>query len=72
MKQGAIIWLCGLAGSGKSTLALNLARLLREKFDNVIYLDGDELREIFEHFSYDKQGRLQMALKRKGLKWQIF
>lgn len=64
MKQGAVIWLCGLAGSGKSTLALNLARLLREKMDNVIYLDGDELREIFEHFSYDKQGRLQMAFKR--------
>lgn len=67
MKEGAIIWLCGLAGSGKSTLALNLTKLLRKRFDNVIYLDGDALRELFEHFSYDKQGRIQMALKRAKL-----
>ena len=43
MKKGAVIWLCGLAGSGKSTLARALNERLRAKFDNVIYLDGDEL-----------------------------
>lgn len=64
MKKGAVIWLCGLAGSGKSTLAKALAELLRQKFDNVVYLDGDELRELFEHFSYDKGGRIKMAIKR--------
>lgn len=64
MKKGAVIWLCGLAGSGKSTLARALNERLRAKFDNVIYLDGDELREILEHFSYEKQGRIDMAIKR--------
>lgn len=67
MKKGAVIWLCGLAGSGKSTLARALNELLRAKFDNVIYLDGDELREILEHFSYEKQGRIDMAIKRSKL-----
>ncbi len=67
MKKGAVIWLCGLAGSGKSTLARALNERLRAKFDNVIYLDGDELREILEHFSYEKQGRIDMAIKRSKL-----
>lgn len=67
MKKGAVIWLCGLAGSGKSTLARALNELLRAKFDNVIYLDGDESREIFGHFSYDKNGRIDMAIKRSKL-----
>ena len=64
MKNGAVIWLCGLAGSGKSSLATALSALLRQQFDNVIYLDGDELRELFKHFSYDKGGRIDMAIKR--------
>lgn len=67
MKKGAVIWLCGLAGSGKSTLAMALNERLRAKFDNVIYLDGDESREIFGHFSYDKNGRIDMAIKRSKL-----
>lgn len=67
MKKGAVIWLCGLAGSGKSTLARALNERLRAKFDNVVYLDGDELREILEHFSYEKQGRIDMAIKRSKL-----
>lgn len=67
MKKGAVIWLCGLAGSGKSTLARALNERLRAKFDNVIYLDGDESREIFGHFSYEKQGRIDMAIKRSKL-----
>ena len=64
MKKGAVIWLCGLAGSGKSSLATALSVILRQKFSNVIYLDGDELREIFAHFYYDKKGRIDMAIKR--------
>lgn len=68
MKNGGVIWLCGLAGSGKSTLARALTRLLRQEFfQSVIYLDGDELREILGHFDYDKNGRIKMALKRAKL-----
>ena len=62
MKKGAVVWLCGLAGSGKSTLARALREKLCAKFDNVIYLDGDELRELLGSFAYDKNGRVQVAL----------
>ena len=64
MKKGSVIWLCGLAGSGKSTLAQALSQSLQTQLDNVVHLDGDEMRELFGHFDYDKNGRIQMALKR--------
>lgn len=66
MKQGSVIWFCGLAGSGKSALAETLLKLLRNKFDNVVYLDGDETREFCEPYTdnYSKEGRMQAALKR--------
>ena len=64
MEKGSVIWLCGLAGSGKSTLAQALSQSLQTQLDNVVHLDGDEMRELFGHFDYDKNGRIQMALKR--------
>lgn len=63
-QQGAVIWLTGLAGSGKSFLAQKLCEELRKDFCCVIYLDGDELRELLGHFGYDKKGRLEVSFKR--------
>lgn len=59
-----IIWLTGLAGSGKSTIGKALYNKIKEKYNNVIYLDGDELRDLLGHYGYDKQGRIDVALKR--------
>ncbi|TQR32965.1 adenylyl-sulfate kinase [Campylobacter sp. MIT 99-7217] len=63
-KNGSVIWLTGLAGSGKSFLAEKICEKLRAEFENVIYLDGDELRELLGHFEYDKKGRLEISYKR--------
>lgn len=43
---GQVIWITGLSGSGKSTLAVRVARELRLSGQPVVYLDGDELREV--------------------------
>ena len=59
-----IVWLTGLAGSGKSTIGKALYEVLRQKHKNIIYLDGDELRDLLGHYEYHKQGRIDMALKR--------
>ena len=59
-----IIWLTGLAGSGKSTIGKALYNKIKEKYNNIIYLDGDELRDLLGHYGYDKQGRIDIALKR--------
>ncbi len=42
-----VIWLNGLSASGKTTIGMRLAARLRERFDNVVYLDGDILRGVW-------------------------
>jgi adenylylsulfate kinase len=41
------IWITGLSGAGKSTIGREVVRKLRNKGQQVVYLDGDELREVF-------------------------
>ncbi|WP_139453659.1 adenylyl-sulfate kinase [Campylobacter armoricus] len=60
----SVIWLTGLAGSGKSTIGKALYEKIKKKYKNIIYLDGDELRDLLGHYGYDKQSRIDMALKR--------
>lgn len=46
-KPAAVYWITGLSASGKSSIASELAQLLREEGLPTVYLDGDELREVF-------------------------
>ncbi|EAI4298513.1 adenylyl-sulfate kinase [Campylobacter lari] len=64
MTKPYVIWLTGLAGSGKSTIGKALYEKLKNEYKNIVYLDGDELRDLLGHYSYDKQGRIDVALKR--------
>lgn len=42
-----VVWLIGLSGSGKTTLGSRLYEYYKEKRDNVVFLDGDILREVW-------------------------
>jgi len=42
-----IIWFIGLSGSGKSTLGRALYNRLKPETRHLLYLDGDDFREIF-------------------------
>lgn len=64
---GLVVWLTGLAGSGKSTICKELYIRLRDAGLSVVYLDGDELRDVLGAYSYDKQGRISVAKKRADL-----
>lgn len=51
-------WITGLSGSGKTTLAFRL----KTKMQNVVLLDGDVIRDIFDvGDSYDSKSRLKIA-----------
>ena len=49
-----VIWLVGLSGSGKSTLGAELYRQIKLKKSNVVLLDGDDVRKVFEHDKGDE------------------
>ncbi len=68
MQQGAVIWLCGLAGAGKTTFAQDLFLFLKKQRDNIVLLDGDVFRSIFqEQPDFSKEGRLRVAKKISAL-----
>jgi adenylylsulfate kinase len=57
-----------LSGAGKTTLGKELTKLLRDKGERVVFLDGDQLREVFGeseliHNNHDKDARLRIAFK---------
>jgi cytidine diphosphoramidate kinase len=65
---GKVLWITGLSGAGKTTLALELVKRLRSKGVPVIFLDGDELREVFGAASFKeknhgRKGRLALAMQ---------
>jgi len=68
MGKGKVFWITGLSGAGKTTLALELVKRLRSEGFPVIFLDGDELREVFGAASFNKknhgrEGRLALAMQ---------
>jgi len=67
-KPGHVLWITGLSGSGKTTLSTEVVRQLREKHNNVVSLDGDDLRKMLavetnDPQSYDRNARLKLALQ---------
>ena len=67
MKHGKVIWITGLSGSGKSTLAKGLSKELKLRGENIISLDGDDLRAILSKTKnstekFSRADRLQLAM----------
>ena len=44
-----ILWISGISGVGKTTLARKLYKLIKKKTDNVVWIDGDQFRKIFNN-----------------------
>ena len=53
-----VLWLIGLSGSGKTTLGGAIHRMLKVAHPNTVFLDGDEVREVFgESVGHTVEGR---------------
>ena len=48
-----VIWLVGMSGAGKTTIGRELYARIKDKLPNSVFVDGDEVREIFRHDGRD-------------------
>lgn len=66
--SSAVVWITGLSGAGKTTVACELVQNLRIQGESVVFLDGDELRNVFGAVAenaqnHDREGRLALAMQ---------
>ena len=57
MDKGRLIWVTGLPGAGKTTVGKELYQRRKAVRANVLWLDGDELRMIFDNHDYSPEAR---------------
>lgn len=68
MDKGIVYWITGLSGAGKTTIAKLLYDKLKSKKDNVVFLDGDVLREVFgSDIGYSQEDRRKSAMRNSRL-----
>jgi len=62
-----IIWITGISGAGKTTVSQVLHKHYVDRANNVVLLDGDQLRTVFgekgRSDGYSRSDRLSLALK---------
>lgn len=61
IEKGHVFWVTGLSGAGKTTIGKLLYQHLKKKEKNVVFLDGDILREVYQTTDYSTQGCLKLA-----------
>lgn len=60
--KGDVYWITGLAGAGKTSIGKLFFKKIKKEAPNTIFLDGDELRSIFNfNNSFSIESRLSLA-----------
>jgi adenylylsulfate kinase len=64
-----IYWFTGQPGHGKTVLCNHLKEYLETNrpWNNIIHIDGDDLRGIFNNQDYSKEGRIKNITFAQGL-----
>lgn len=57
-----VVWLIGMSGAGKTVVGKEVCRQLREKYDNIVFCDGDIFRNILgDDLGHDMKDRKRNA-----------
>lgn len=66
--MATVYWITGLSGAGKSTIGKRWYEELRKTYTNVVFLDGDELRQVFGNdLGYTEEDRRKSAMRNARL-----
>lgn len=67
-KMGTLYWFTGLSGAGKTTIGKLWYEQLRQSQKNVVFLDGDTLREVFgDDLGFSESDRRRSAMRNARL-----
>lgn len=59
-----VYWITGLSGAGKTSVGKLLYEKMKQKYPNIVFLDGDVLREVFGNdLGYTREERLKCAMR---------
>ena len=61
MQKGRMFWVTGLSGAGKTTISTLLYQYLKKKEDNIVFIDGDKIREVYQNTDYSVEGREKIS-----------
>jgi len=57
------IWITGLPGSGKTTIGKLFFKKFEKKFGPTIFVNGDDIRNIFNLKKFDLKSRIDLAMQ---------
>lgn len=59
-----VYWITGLSGAGKTSIGTLLYEKIRQNDSNIVFLDGDTLREVFGNdLGYTRGERIKCAMR---------
>lgn len=61
MKKGRLFWITGLSCAGKTTIGTLLYQYLSRKESNIVFIDGDVIREVYQNTDYSESGREKIS-----------
>lgn len=59
--KGRLFWVTGLSDAGKTTVSEVLYKYLKGKQDNIVWIDGDKIREVYQNTDYSEEGREKIS-----------
>ena len=62
-KKGILFWVTGLSGAGKTSISNKIYNRIKNRYGKTLYINGDEMRKMFDLKSYDNSDRKKGGIK---------